>query len=54
MPQLNLAWWLFNFFIGWLSLLIVLTILLNSPRIAEEPNANVTSNSVNPNNWKWN
>nr|WRK21539.1 ATP synthase F0 subunit 8 [Echinometra mathaei] len=30
MPQLEFTWWIINFFIIWISVLIVLTILLNS------------------------
>nr|YP_010042725.1 ATP synthase F0 subunit 8 [Pentaceraster mammillatus]QPC56360.1 ATP synthase F0 subunit 8 [Pentaceraster mammillatus]WRK21211.1 ATP synthase F0 subunit 8 [Pentaceraster mammillatus] len=54
MPQLNLAWWLFNFIIGWISLLIVLTILLNSQPQNSEPNTAVAPGSTNPNEWNWN
>nr|YP_009574717.1 ATP synthase F0 subunit 8 [Styracaster yapensis]QBG38262.1 ATP synthase F0 subunit 8 [Styracaster yapensis] len=54
MPQLNLTWWLFNFFLGWLSLLILFTILINTPLIS--PNSSIKNPPTNItaiNNWLW-
>nr|YP_010042736.1 ATP synthase F0 subunit 8 [Protoreaster nodosus]QPC56373.1 ATP synthase F0 subunit 8 [Protoreaster nodosus] len=54
MPQLNLAWWLFNFLIGWISLVIVLTVLLNSLPQNKGPNSSVVPKTTSLNNWNWN
>nr|YP_010960785.1 ATP synthase F0 subunit 8 [Poraniopsis inflata]WNH38676.1 ATP synthase F0 subunit 8 [Poraniopsis inflata] len=55
MPQLNLAWWLFNFFLGWIALIIVFSILLNKNLISSKIILNKSSsNKTNPNSWSWN
>nr|YP_010042749.1 ATP synthase F0 subunit 8 [Ophidiaster granifer]QPC56386.1 ATP synthase F0 subunit 8 [Ophidiaster granifer] len=58
MPQLNLAWWLFNFTIGWISIIFIITIFLNKNILPRTININESQNKENsiiPNtNWLWN
>nr|YP_009493361.1 ATP synthase F0 subunit 8 [Echinaster brasiliensis]AWK29625.1 ATP synthase subunit 8 [Echinaster brasiliensis] len=30
MPQLNLTWWIFNFFLAWVSFLLLSSIIINT------------------------
>nr|YP_009369632.1 ATP synthase F0 subunit 8 [Echinometra mathaei]AID60551.1 ATP synthase F0 subunit 8 [Echinometra mathaei] len=53
MPQLEFTWWIINFFIIWISVLIVLTILLNS---ASSNNVSSTSSihiEKESTTWQW-
>nr|YP_187567.1 ATP synthase F0 subunit 8 [Luidia quinaria]BAD86675.1 ATPase subunit 8 [Luidia quinaria] len=55
MPQLNFAWWFINFIIGWVTLIILITIITNKSLTSNsfsitQPSAQNTS----VNNWSWN
>nr|NP_008171.1 ATP synthase F0 subunit 8 [Patiria pectinifera]Q33822.1 RecName: Full=ATP synthase protein 8; AltName: Full=A6L; AltName: Full=F-ATPase subunit 8 [Patiria pectinifera]BAA03883.1 ATPase 8 [Patiria pectinifera] len=54
MPQLNLAWWLLNFFLGWTSLLVIFIILLNTSITNNTANTSTTTNTTPNLNWTWN
>nr|BCH36279.1 ATP synthase F0 subunit 8 [Acanthaster planci] len=54
MPQLNLAWWLFNFLISWITLLIVFTALLSTPPIEKPTNVSAQTTSHPLSVWTWN
>nr|YP_010925339.1 ATP synthase F0 subunit 8 [Leptychaster arcticus]WKD83341.1 ATP synthase F0 subunit 8 [Leptychaster arcticus] len=55
MPQLNLAWWLFNFILGWLSLILLITIISNKSLITfKTPLSSSSKLSTINNNWPWN
>nr|BCM94563.1 ATPase subuint 8 [Ceramaster japonicus] len=55
MPQLNLTWWLFNFLLGWLSTIIIFTILINKNLLNKslQPQNPLLSKNNN-NQWPWN
>nr|YP_010700936.1 ATP synthase F0 subunit 8 [Ctenodiscus crispatus]WCI21151.1 atp8 [Ctenodiscus crispatus] len=54
MPQLNLTWWIFNFTLGWLSLIIIFTILINTYfNLHNISIKNSPSNNLIVNNWLW-
>nr|YP_010042790.1 ATP synthase F0 subunit 8 [Anthenea aspera]QPC56438.1 ATP synthase F0 subunit 8 [Anthenea aspera] len=54
MPQLNLAWWIFNFLIGWIALIIMFTTLLNISIPQNDINPPSFTSSISNNNWTWN
>nr|UPP55856.1 ATP synthase F0 subunit 8 [Cheiraster sp. SS-2022] len=55
MPQLNLAWWILNFLLGWLFLIVLFTILINKNLIPPNSFSLNTSPNIYPtNNWTWN
>nr|YP_009917966.1 ATP synthase F0 subunit 8 [Colobocentrotus mertensii]QLM02014.1 ATP synthase F0 subunit 8 [Colobocentrotus mertensii] len=53
MPQLDFTWWIINFFIIWISVLIVLTILLSSvsPSNADQTSPVNIKKESTP--WQW-
>nr|QEZ90467.1 ATP synthase F0 subunit 8 [Archaster typicus] len=53
MPQLNLAWWLINFLIGWTALTIVFTITLNISLTTNLPNTNTKIEPLKNLSWIW-
>nr|AAP21737.1 ATPase 8 [Strongylocentrotus purpuratus] len=54
MPQLEFAWWIVNFFLIWASVLIVISLLLNSfpPNSAGQSSSSLTLNKTTT-NWQW-
>ena len=53
MPQLKLAWWLFNFIIVWIRVIIVLTIFLKKKISPRKIKVKKTSDQRNSNLTKW-
>nr|YP_010042766.1 ATP synthase F0 subunit 8 [Iconaster longimanus]QPC56399.1 ATP synthase F0 subunit 8 [Iconaster longimanus] len=56
MPQLNLAWWLFNFLLSWVSITLIFTILVNKNLVNKNilfPQ-NPSNNPQNNHQWPWN
>nr|BCH36356.1 ATP synthase F0 subunit 8 [Acanthaster planci] len=54
MPQLDLAWWLFNFLISWTTLLIVFTALLSTSPTESPTNISAQTAPRPLNVWTWN
>nr|YP_009971625.1 ATP synthase F0 subunit 8 [Holothuria edulis]QNG57220.1 ATP synthase F0 subunit 8 [Holothuria edulis] len=54
MPQLDLAWFLFNFTIAWSLIFLVLLLLFNQNWKSEiNQNENNISNPSHTNQWRW-
>nr|BBO25386.1 ATPase subuint 8 [Linckia laevigata] len=57
MPQLNLAWWSLNFLIGWITIIIIFSILLKKNILQSSVNMHSSNNETtisNTPNWLWN
>nr|YP_001527870.1 ATP synthase F0 subunit 8 [Strongylocentrotus pallidus]ABV02420.1 ATP synthase F0 subunit 8 [Strongylocentrotus droebachiensis]AAP21722.1 ATPase 8 [Strongylocentrotus pallidus]AAP21725.1 ATPase 8 [Strongylocentrotus pallidus]AAP21728.1 ATPase 8 [Strongylocentrotus pallidus]AGS17185.1 ATP synthase subunit 8 [Strongylocentrotus pallidus] len=53
MPQLEFTWWIINFFLIWVSVLIVIPLLLNSlPPNNASQSSSLTINKTTT-NWQW-
>nr|QVL28503.1 ATP synthase F0 subunit 8 [Stomopneustes variolaris] len=55
MPQLDFTWWIINFFIVWVALFIVLSIVLSSSSsyTSQEQASNFTKLEKNTTSWQW-
>nr|YP_187593.1 ATP synthase F0 subunit 8 [Astropecten polyacanthus]BAD86701.1 ATPase subunit 8 [Astropecten polyacanthus] len=55
MPQLNFAWWLLNFLLGWAFILVVFMVLSSKNLNYYTNNAlSTNTNQLTTNNWLWN
>nr|YP_009369671.1 ATP synthase F0 subunit 8 [Tripneustes gratilla]AID60590.1 ATP synthase F0 subunit 8 [Tripneustes gratilla]ARO89830.1 ATP synthase subunit 8 [Tripneustes gratilla]QLM01988.1 ATP synthase F0 subunit 8 [Tripneustes gratilla]WKW91734.1 ATP synthase F0 subunit 8 [Tripneustes gratilla]WKW91747.1 ATP synthase F0 subunit 8 [Tripneustes gratilla] len=53
MPQLEFTWWIVNFFLIWTSVLVVLTLLLNTPSSPEVTQSSSLSINKTTTTWQW-
>nr|YP_009369645.1 ATP synthase F0 subunit 8 [Heterocentrotus mammillatus]AID60564.1 ATP synthase F0 subunit 8 [Heterocentrotus mammillatus] len=53
MPQLDFTWWIINFFIVWASVLVVLTILLNSIPSNNTSQTSSVEIKKESTSWQW-
>nr|YP_010388433.1 ATP synthase F0 subunit 8 [Asthenactis papyraceus]UPP55882.1 ATP synthase F0 subunit 8 [Asthenactis papyraceus] len=53
MPQLTLSWWIINFLLIWIFLIILSSILTNLNINTLNPTFSIENNNNN-NNWLWN
>nr|YP_010388446.1 ATP synthase F0 subunit 8 [Zoroaster ophiactis]UPP55895.1 ATP synthase F0 subunit 8 [Zoroaster ophiactis] len=55
MPQLELIYWLFNFILGWITFIIVFSLITNKNiQFLNAQTNNTPLNTVLNNNWLWN